>query len=105
MFDSNRRRGVIPAIHYRFNLKEKNISESVNFLLTKTDLESQHLLLHICCKYIYIIIMIFPEFYCSDTCMHKPCNLVSSVPHTLGNSDSATQRGQFVCIIIVDDCQ
>ncbi|XP_064387664.1 uncharacterized protein LOC135335907 isoform X3 [Halichondria panicea] len=62
VLDSNRRRGVIPAIHYRFNLKEKNISESVNFLLTKTDLESQHLILHIC------------------------------LPHTLGNSDSATQR-------------
>ena len=52
MLDSNSRRGVIPAIHYRFKPNEKNISESVNFLLTKTDLdeESHRLILHIDCK-------------------------------------------------------
>ncbi|XP_064402664.1 uncharacterized protein LOC135348400 isoform X9 [Halichondria panicea] len=64
VLNSNRRLGVVPAIHYRFNLKEMFFSESVNFLLTKTDLdeENHHLTLHIC------------------------------LPRILGRSDSTTQR-------------
>ena len=52
MVNSNRQLGVIPAIHYRFNLKEIVVSESVNFLLMNTDVdeESHHLTLRICCK-------------------------------------------------------
>ncbi|XP_064382397.1 uncharacterized protein LOC135331236 [Halichondria panicea] len=50
--NSNRQLGVIPAIHYRFNLKEIVVSESVNFLLMNTDVdeESHHLTLRICCN-------------------------------------------------------